>query len=135
MSGFGITLLLMPVAAVFGALYGYIGYAGYHKDIHRDDPERKRDVLITTGFAIVSVLFFRHVPNGDFGIWLIDGFDGLLKHGNPIILLFFGVPIAFLVMAVGVFGIAGSAMFTIKAIWRVLYYLKSGEFSFLFSRS
>jgi hypothetical protein len=34
------TLLLMPLAALLGVLYGYIVYAGYHKGIHLDDAER-----------------------------------------------------------------------------------------------
>jgi len=117
------TLIFIPIAAAFGWTYGFVGYVGYAKQVAHADPERSRAAMTGVLVGIGLVIFVRHIINGQLLDALRQWFEQTLNNANPLVMLFFAIPLALFVIAAGLAGMIGGFVGAAVGIGRVLYYL------------
>jgi hypothetical protein len=117
------TIILLPIAAALGWAYVFVGHVGYAKQIAHADPERSSRAMSGVLAGICLVIFFRHIVNGQLLEALKQWFGHTLNDGNPLVMLFLGLPLALIVIAAGLAGVIGGFVGAAKGIGRLLYYL------------
>jgi hypothetical protein len=121
-SSVGGTILFVPIAAVLGSLYGFIGHVGYSKEVAAPDPRRSRAALISCVAAIFLSIFFRHILNGQMADGLQWWFKDTLNTINPWLVLILGPPLTLAVIAAFLIMTIGGFLAAPIAIACVLYY-------------
>jgi hypothetical protein len=117
------TIILLPIAAAFGWAYVFVGHVGYAKQVAHADPERSGTAMTGVLVGIGLVIFFRHIINGQLLDALKQWFEQTLNNGNPLVMLFIGLPLTLLVIAAGLAGMIAGFVGAAKGIGRLLYYL------------
>jgi hypothetical protein len=117
------TILLVPIAAALGSLYGFVGRVGYSKEVSAPDPKRSRAASIGCVVAIFLVIFFRHIVNGQAADGLQRWFQQTLHQLDSILGLLLAFPLTIGVILAGLVIMIGGFLGGAVAIGALLYYL------------